>query len=180
MTLSKYVSVYEQMWKWVVKFQSKCQGRGINIDRVSSIRLGKSLIFVNISRADAIAKWLLHELPFSYVLRACTSISLLFKMYFGYTLSGSIGKVVASHAEGPMVARSNPGCGWAAPIYTMHEALRRYTVHEGGGCDQSIGSTLSDAIVGSWLWSTATRSSPLCYFSRLLQVVDNWPHILWQ
>ena len=30
-----------------------------------------------------------------------------------------------------------------------------------------------------WLWSTATRSSPLGYFSRLLQVVDNWPHIVW-
>ena len=31
----------------------------------------------------------------------------------------------------------------------------------GGGCDQSIGSTVSDAIVHSWLWLTATRSSPL-------------------
>ena len=46
------------------------------------------------------------------------------------------------------------------------------TAHEGGGCDQSIGSTVSDAIVRSWLWSTATRSSALGYFSRLLQVVD--------
>ena len=47
------------------------------------------------------------------------------------------------------------------------------TAHEGGGCDQSIGSTVSDAIVRNWLWSTATRSSQFCYFSRLLQVVDN-------
>ena len=45
--------------------------------------------------------------------------------------------------------------------------------HEGGGCDQLIGSTVSDAIVRSWLWSTATRSSPLGYFSRLLQAVEN-------
>ena len=51
------------------------------------------------------------------------------------------------------------------------------TAHEGEGCDQSIGSTVSDAIVRSWLWSTATRSSPLGYFSILLQVVANWPHI---
>ena len=72
-----------------------------------------------------------------------------------YTLRGLIRKVVASHAEGCKVARSNPGCGRAAPIYTMHEA------------------PLSDAIVRSWLWLTATRSSPLGYFSRLLQVVDN-------
>ena len=47
------------------------------------------------------------------------------------------------------------------------------TAHEGGGCDLSIGSTVYDAIVRSWLWSTATRSSPLGYLSRLLQVVDN-------
>ena len=53
------------------------------------------------------------------------------------------------------------------------------TAHEGGGCDQSIGSTVSDVIVRSWLWLTATRSSSLGCFSTLLQVVDNWPHILW-
>ena len=29
------------------------------------------------------------------------------------------------------------------------------TAHEGGGCDQSIGSTVPGAIVRSWLWSTA-------------------------
>ena len=41
------------------------------------------------------------------------------------------------------------------------------TAHEGVECDhQSIGSTVSDAIVRSWLWSTATRSSPLGYFSN--------------
>ena len=62
----------------------------------------------------------------------------------------------------------------SALIYTMYEALRPGgTAHEGGGCDQSIGSTVSDVIVRSWLWLTATRSSPLGYFSTLLQVVDN-------
>ena len=76
------------------------------------------------------------------------------------------------------VARLNPGCGWDAPIFTMHEVLGGYCPW-GWGCDQSIGSTVSDAIVRSWLWSTATRGSTLGYFSRLLQVVDNWPHILW-
>ena len=44
--------------------------------------------------------------------------------------------------------------------------------HEGGGCDQSIGSTVSGAILRSLLWSTATRSSQFGYFSILLQVVD--------
>ena len=39
--------------------------------------------------------------------------------------------------------------------------------------NQSIGSTVSDAIVRSWSWATATRSSSLEYFSKLLQVVDN-------
>ena len=46
-----------------------------------------------------------------------------------------------------------------------------------GGCGQSIGSTVSDAIVRSWLWSIATRSSPLCYFSNItassLQLPDS-------
>ena len=75
--------------------------------------------------------------------------------------------MVASHAA---VARSSPA--QVALIYTLHEALRG-TAHEGGGCDQSIGSTVSDAIVRSWLWLTATRSYPLGCFSTLLQVVDN-------
>ena len=57
--------------------------------------------------------------------------------------------------------------------------LRGFCPVKGGGCDQSIGSTVSDAIVRSWLWLTPTRSSSLGYFSRLLQVVDNWTHILW-
>ena len=47
------------------------------------------------------------------------------------------------------------------------------TAHEGGGCDQLVGSTVSNAIVLNWLWSTEPRSSPLGYFSRLLQVDDN-------
>ena len=41
------------------------------------------------------------------------------------------------------------------------------TAHEGAGCDNSIGSTVSDAIVRSWLWLTATRSSPLGRFSSI-------------
>ena len=49
----------------------------------------------------------------------------------------------------------------------------------GWGCDQSIGSTVSDAIVRSWLWLTATRSFPVGCFSALLKLVDNWPHFLW-
>ena len=47
------------------------------------------------------------------------------------------------------------------------------TAHKGGECDQSIGSTVSDAIVRSWLWLTVSGSSPLGYFSTLLQVVNN-------
>ena len=75
--------------------------------------------------------------------------------------------MVASHAA---VARSSPAD--VALIYTMHEALRG-TAHGGGGCDRSIGSTVSDAIVRSWLWLTATMSSLLGCFGTLLQVVDN-------
>ena len=70
-------------------------------------------------------------------------------------------------------AGSIPAVAETAPIYTVHEVLRGYCPWESGGgcCNQLIGPTVSDAIVHSWLWLTATRSSPLGYFSRLLQVV---------
>ena len=59
----------------------------------------------------------------------CSSLSVLFNSYMVseipetilYTLSGRIGKVVASHAA---VARSSPAD--VALIYTMHVALRGY------------------------------------------------------
>ena len=50
-TLSKYIAKYEQIWKWMVEFLSKFQGRGIKIDRVNLIRFAKSMIFFNIFRA---------------------------------------------------------------------------------------------------------------------------------
>ena len=57
MTLSNYVEEYEQMWKWMVEFRSKFQGHGIEIDRVYSIRVAKSMIFFNILRV--IAPWVM-------------------------------------------------------------------------------------------------------------------------
>ena len=54
-TLSKYVVEYDQMWKWMIEFLSKFQGRVIKIDRVNSIRVAKSRIYFNILRA--IAPW---------------------------------------------------------------------------------------------------------------------------
>ena len=58
------------------------------------------------------------------------------------------------------------------------EELRGYCPW-GWGVRQVNGSTVSDAIIRSLLRSTETRSSQLGNFGRLLQVVDNWPHILW-
>ena len=46
------------------------------------------------------------------------------------------------------------------------------SAHEGEGTTSQL-DLLSDAIVRSWLWSTATRSFQLGYFGRLLKVVDN-------
>ena len=85
--------------------------------------------------------------------------------YNKWPLSGLIGKVVASHAEGCNVARSIPA---VTELHRFILCTRRSggTAHVSGGCDQSIGSTVSDAIVRSWLWSTATRSFPLGYFSN--------------
>ena len=53
LTLGKYVSEYEQIWKEMVEFLSKFQASGIKIDRVNSIRAAKQLIFFNSSRAVA-------------------------------------------------------------------------------------------------------------------------------
>ena len=60
------------------------------------------------------------------------------------TLSDRIGKVAAWQAE---VARSIPD--WAEALHRFILCTRSSggTAHEGGGCDQSIGSTVSDAIV---------------------------------
>ena len=82
-----------------------------------------------------------------------------------YTLSGRIGKVAASHAEGSKVARLN---NIAAELHRFILCTTRSggTGHVGGGCDQSIGSTVSDAMVLSWLWSTAIKSSALGYFTN--------------
>ena len=83
-----------------------------------------------------------------------------------YALSGSTGKVVASHEK---VARSSPGLIEAVPIYMYCAlvALRGYCPVKGGGNGQSIGSTVSDSIVHSWLWSTATESCLLGYFGNI-------------
>ena len=64
--------------------------------------------------------------------------------------------------EGSILGR---GC---TDLFCARRRLGR-TAHEGGGCDQSIGSTVTDAIVRSWLWSTATRSSTLGYFSSITE-----------
>ena len=66
----------------------------------------------------------------------------------------------------------------AAPIYTMHEALMGY-------CPWGWEMRPVNWIYSLWrhcpqlVLSTATKSSPLGYFSRLLQEVSNWPHFLW-
>ena len=78
-----------------------------------------------------------------------------------------------SHVRGSLSAASLVICCRHCTVQNME--LRGYCPV----CDQSIWSSVSDAIVSSWLWSTATRSSPLGYFSKLPQVVNNWTHILW-
>ena len=64
----------------------------------------------------------------------------------------------------------------AAPIYTIHEALR---VHYpwGGWRDQSIGSTVSDDIVRSFLWSTATEFSHWATSVAQNKILDDNLHL---
>ena len=99
-----------------------------------------------------------------------------------YTLSGRTGCELACHTQRTHVWASVAEARLEICSLHLHRAIRG---DQGvlpmivWGCDQSIGSTGSDTIVHSWLWLTATRSSPLGCFSTLLQVVYNWTHILW-
>ena len=42
-TLTKHVTKYKYMRKWMVEFLSKSESRGIKIARVNSIRMAKSI-----------------------------------------------------------------------------------------------------------------------------------------
>ena len=88
------------------------------------------------------------------------------------TLSGSTGRALAWHSEGRTFAAH-----WVMQVLWFAARIALCNTWSSGvlscvgwGCDQSIGSTVSDAIVSSWLWSTATRSSPFGNFSTLKKV----------
>ena len=93
----------------------------------------------------------------SHILNSSSYLASLYFLWkerkpeYKHTLSGRIGKVVASHAEGCNVERSIPA---VTELHRFILCTRRSggTAHVGGGCDQLIGSTVSDAIVRSWLW----------------------------
>ena len=83
-----------------------------------------------------------------------------------FTLSGRIGKMVASHAE---VARSSPaGC---TDLYYARGAHFVLPMKVGDATSQLDLLSLTPLSVAVWL--TATKSSPLGCFSTLLQVDDN-------
>ena len=56
---------------------------------------------------------------------------------------------------------------FVARICSMQVEHRGYCSVKGVGNGQSIGFTVSDAIVRSWLGSTVTGISPLGYFSSI-------------
>ena len=84
-----------------------------------------------------------------------------------YILSGRAGSALVWHSRGRVFeSRCSKSCHLQAALTPCNTWSSGGTAHDGRGCDQSIGSTVSDAIVRSWLWSNATRSSPLDYFSN--------------
>ena len=91
-----------------------------------------------------------------------------------HTLSGRTGKVVASPAA---VARSIPGWG-CTDLYYARGAQGVLPMRVGGATINWIYRLRRHcSLLG--VVDCNYRSSPLGYFSRLLQVVDDWPHILW-
>ena len=79
--LSKYVPGYEQMWKWMVEFLSKFQGRGIKIDRVNSILVDKSIIFFNILRE--IAPWVTSSWAIVFFALSLRLLPLVYILWLG-------------------------------------------------------------------------------------------------
>ena len=73
-----------------------------------------------------------------------------------WTLSGRTGSALVWHTRGSVF---EPACSKSSDLQTVLTPCNTWssegTAHEGGGCDQSIGSTVSDAIVRCRLWSTA-------------------------
>ena len=87
-----------------------------------------------------------------------------------HTLSGSTGSALAWHT---MVQRSRPSGGsnpcdlWQAFASFSTWRSRGTALCKVEGYGQSIGSSVSDAIAHSWLWSTAPGSWPLGCFSSI-------------
>ena len=79
LTLRKYVAKYEQMWKWMVEFLSKYQGRGIKIDNVNSIRVTKSIIS-SISYGPLHREWH-HVLSFALSFRLLPLVYILWSIW---------------------------------------------------------------------------------------------------
>ena len=84
-----------------------------------------------------------------------------------YTLSGNIGKVVASYDKSCRVDSRH-----RLNLFIQCTMLSGGTAHEGGGCHQSIRSTVFDAIIRSLFWSTTTSSCPSGYFSSI--TLSSW------
>ena len=97
-----------------------------------------------------------------------------------HTLSGRTGSALVWHTRGRVLESRlvQHLLRFVSRVSTMQYVELMEYCPWGWVCDQSIGSNSHDAILRSWLWSTATGSSPFGYFSILLQVVGNWLHIL--
>ena len=81
-----------------------------------------------------------------------------------FALSGSTGKALVWHTRGlvfePRLLQQV--LRFVGRVYTVElRGAQGVLLMRMVGCDQSNGSTVSDAFVRSWLWSTAHRSSPL-------------------
>ena len=88
-TLRKHVAEYEQMWKWMVEFLSKYQGHGIN-----SIRVDKSMIFLNILRA--IVPWVTSSCAIALFALSFRQFPLIYILYFrqSHTVEYRVTKII--------------------------------------------------------------------------------------
>ena len=104
----------------------------------------------------------------------CNTIVFLYILQYHYTMHEAIPPERLVHSINQCTSAESR----CTDLYYARGAQGVLPMRE--GVLQSIGSTVSDSIVRSWLQLTATRSSPVGCFSALLKVVDNGPHFLWQ
>ena len=138
-TMRKYVAEYEQMWKWIVEFLSKFQGRGIKIIIVNSIRVGISMIFFNI--LHAIAPWVTSSWAIVFFALSLRLLPLVYILWLMYVI-----KLQIICRSAPWLAGAPASAGHGSSVRPTSSIWQRQITL----CYSSSLSTCREIQVGWW------------------------------